>query len=90
MDLHRGFNIFSRRGSCGGSVQVFLRKPLARCDFPVGGGGLDLLSPIWSMLLGFFFTCIFTSCADPKILSEGVQLSFLGHEGIKDSIILSL
>ena len=26
---------------------VFLRKPIASCDFPGGEGGLDPLSPLW-------------------------------------------
>ena len=30
-----------------GSVPVFLRKPIAPCDFPGGGGlGVDLMSPL--------------------------------------------
>ena len=33
--------------SQGGSVTVFLRKHIATCDFPGGGGGLDPLSPLW-------------------------------------------
>ena len=44
--FHRGpYRPPSRRNSSRrGSVPEFLRKPIATCDFPVGGGGADPLS----------------------------------------------
>ena len=60
-------------GGGGGSVQVFLRKPLARCDFQevVFGPPVSTLAHAF----GIFFTCIFTSCADPE--------SFVGGGGVQ-------